>query len=86
MTGGDPNPDVSRGTLAGVGCVTAVAGLFSGGMIAVLIAKIVTQIRGCTPIEGTPACDWHVYAAVGMLVGVVTLPIISIWRLKGRRS
>lgn len=72
--------------LIGVGCLTAVAGLFSGGMIAVFVAKIVTQVRGCTPIEGTPACDWHVYALVGMIVGVISLPSISIWWLKSRRS
>jgi hypothetical protein len=82
----EASTDVQTATLVGVGCFTAVAGFFSGGMIAVLIAKIVTQVRGCTPIEGTPACDWHVYAGVGVIVGAITLPLISIMRLKSRRS
>ena len=58
----------------GVGCVTAVAGLFSGAMVGVFIAKVVGSMRGCQPSEGLPACDWHVYAGIGMLIGVLTLP------------
>jgi MFS family permease len=66
----------------GVGCVTAVAGLFSGGMIGVFIAKVVGSIRGCEPMEGLPACDWHVYAGIGMLIGVLTLPVLALRRLR----
>jgi hypothetical protein len=77
---------VSGSALAGIGCLTAIAGTFGGGMIAVLIAKFVGSIRGCQPAEGLPACDWHLFAGAGMLVGFVGLPLISIWRLKSRRS
>ncbi|MEO8576056.1 MAG: hypothetical protein ABI556_05115 [Gemmatimonadales bacterium] len=66
----------------GVGCVTAVAGFFSGAMVGVFIAKIVGSIRGCKPIEGLPACDWHVYAGIGMLIGVLTLPVLALRRLR----
>ncbi len=66
----------------GVGCVTAVGGFFSGGMIGVFIAKVVGSIRGCKPIEGLPACDWHLYAAVGMLIGVLTLPVVAVMKLR----
>ncbi len=66
----------------GVGCITAVAGFFSGAMVGVFIAKIVGSIRGCKPIEGLPACDWHVYAGVGMLIGVLTLPVLALRRLR----
>ena len=68
----------------GVGCVTAVAGFFSGGMIGVFIAKIVGSARGCQPDTGLPACDWHVYAGVGMLIGVLTLPALALNRLRQR--
>ena len=68
----------------GVGCVTAVAGFFSGGMIGVFIAKIVGSARGCQPDTGLPACDWHVYAGVGMLIGVLTLPALALNRLRRR--
>ena len=67
--------------LAGVGCVTAVAGFFSGGMIGVFIAKMVGSFRGCQPETGLPACDWHVYAGIGMLIGVITLPALALNRL-----
>lgn len=65
-----------------VGCLTLVAGLFSGGMIGVLIAKIVGSARNCEPLTGLPACDWHVYAGVGMLIGAVTLPVLALVRLR----
>jgi hypothetical protein len=66
----------------GVGCVSVVAGFFSGGMIGVFVAKIVGSIRGCQPAEGLPACDWHVYAGAGMLIGVITLPLLIIRRMR----
>jgi hypothetical protein len=66
----------------GVGCFTAVAGLFSGGMFAVLIAKIVGGLRHCAPGSAGQPCDWHIYAGVGAIVGVVTLPTVVLWRLR----
>jgi hypothetical protein len=68
----------------GVGCLTAVAGFFSGGMIAVLVAKFVGSAQGCQPPEGLPACNWWVYAGVGALLGAVTLPILALGRLTRR--
>ncbi len=66
----------------GVGCVSIVAGFFSGAMIGVLVAKIVGSIRGCEPSEGLPACDWHIYAGIGMLLGVTTLPLVILRRMR----
>lgn len=51
-------------------------------MIAVLVAKIVGSVRACEPATGTPACDWHVYAAVGMLIGAISLPVLTLLRLR----
>jgi len=51
-------------------------------MIAVLVAKIVGSVRECEPSIGTPACDWHVYAAVGMLIGAISLPVLTLMRLR----
>jgi hypothetical protein len=65
----------------GVGCVTAVAGFFSGGMIAVFVAKVVGSVQGCQPAEGLPACNWWVYAGIGAVVGAVTLPVLALRRL-----
>ncbi len=69
----------------GVGCVTTVGGFFSGGMIAVLIAKVAGWARGCEPPNGLPACDWHVFMLAGALIGMVTLPAGVIWRLRSKR-
>ncbi|HEY1952552.1 MAG TPA: hypothetical protein VGG76_07080 [Gemmatimonadaceae bacterium] len=83
--------ELSRGQLIarnlGVGCVTTFAGFFSGGMIAVMIGKLVGSVQGCKPIEGLPACNWWVYAGVGAVIGALTLPVLVLRRLnKSRRT
>lgn len=65
-----------------VGCLTFVAGFFSGGMIGVFVAKVVGSIRNCAPPPEIPACNWQVYAGVGMLIGAVTLPVLALLRLR----
>lgn len=80
-----PDDRIARSTLVGVGCFSAIAGLFGGGMIAVMIAKIVGSARGCQPPADLPACDWASYAFVGMVVGMIGLPLVSVMRLKSRR-
>ena len=69
----------------GVGCLTAMAGFFSGGMIAVLVGKFVGSAQGCQPPEGLPACNWWVYAGIGALLGAVTLPVLALRRLNRGR-
>ena len=70
----------------GVGCVTTVAGFFSGGMIGVFIGKIVRLAQRCVPDPGLPACNWWVYAGVGGVLGAVTLPVLALRRLNKGRS
>lgn len=70
---------------AAVGCLTAVAGFFGGGMIAVLIGKWVGAARGCVPREGLPACDWEVYVGIGGLIGLIMLPTMTILALRRSR-
>jgi hypothetical protein len=70
----------------GVGCFTAFAGFWSGGMVGVLVAKLVGGARRCTPPEGLPACDWYYYALGGMLLGAVTLPLLALRRLRQRKD
>ena len=65
----------------GVGCVTTVAGFFSGAMIGVFVAKVVGSAQGCPPPEGLPACKWYVYAAIGAVIGALTLPVLALSRL-----
>ncbi|MDZ7629808.1 MAG: hypothetical protein U5K74_00265 [Gemmatimonadaceae bacterium] len=66
----------------GVGCFTAFIGFFGGGMISVLIAKIVSQALNEPQCEGIPTCNWLTWAARGGVVGMIILPTISVWRLK----
>jgi hypothetical protein len=73
---------------AGVGCVTAAAGFFGGGMIAVFVGWIVGHVTGCRPAEGFPICDFHWYWVPGMFAGAILLPTLAISRLRrsGDRS
>jgi hypothetical protein len=85
----DGSPEVTRasaGAYIGAGCFSAIAGFFGGGMLAVLIAKFVGSYQGCKPPEDIPACNWGQYAFVGMIAGVIILPLVTILRLRSRRS
>jgi MFS family permease len=83
----DPADEFRTSRYVGVGCVTAVAGMFSGGMIGVFVAKVMGSITNCKPDADLPACNWHVYAGIGMLIGVISLPILAISRLRrGERT
>jgi len=63
----------------GLGCVTAFVGLAGGGMIAVLIAKLVGALTRCSSDAETGApCNWFTYAVFGAIAGFVLVPIISI--------
>jgi hypothetical protein len=83
-------PDARKESVAarniGVGCVTTVAGFFSGAMVGVFVAKVVGSTQGCRPVEGLPACNWYVYAGIGALVGALTLPVLALRRLTQTRA
>jgi hypothetical protein len=83
------SPELSRGEVIaqniGVGCITTFAGFFSGGMVGVLVAKFVGSVQGCKAAEGLPACNWWVYAAVGAVLGALTLPVLALSRLNRRK-
>jgi uncharacterized membrane protein YdcZ (DUF606 family) len=66
----------------GVGCFTMFIGFFGGGMIAVLLSKLVAQATGEPQCEGLPTCNWLTWAARGGVLGMIILPTISVWRLK----
>ncbi|HTI65741.1 MAG TPA: hypothetical protein VL524_19590 [Gemmatimonadaceae bacterium] len=71
----------------GIGCLTAVAGFAGGGMIAVLIAKIVGALTRCAAdAESGAPCNWSTYWVRGALVGMILLPAISLWRLRRGRQ
>jgi hypothetical protein len=83
-----PQPDPNDGIwpYLGVGCITLFSGFFGGGMIAVLVAKIVGAARSCTPDAETGApCNWFNYAMVGALAGMVLFPTIATLLLRRSR-
>jgi hypothetical protein len=65
-----------------IGCLMLAAGFFGGGIIAVLIGKIVGNVRGCVPPAGLPACDWHLYAGAGGAVGALLLAGVVLFMLR----
>jgi hypothetical protein len=81
----DPPPLNPAVRIAMVGCLTVFTGFFAGGMIAIFIGKIVEGMKGCTPEEGLPICHWHVYAAVGMVIGATLLPAVALIKLRRAR-
>lgn len=71
----------------GVGCMTAIAGLVAGGMIAVLVAKIVGSLQGCKADADTGApCDWATYWTWGARIGLILLPTVVIMRMRKARA
>ena len=71
-----------RAQYIGVGCLTTVAGAVSGAMVGVLIGKFLGFLQRCQPTEGLPACEWHVFAGWGALIGLLTLPTLALWRVR----
>jgi uncharacterized membrane protein len=62
-----------------------IAGFFSMAMVGVLVARIVSWATGCRYEEGLPACNWWIFAAVGGVIGAVTLPTLIFRRLRGAK-
>ena len=84
MTAPPGPPDEVRPKYGCIGCLMLVAGFFGGGIIAVLIAKVVGNVRGCVPEQGLPACDWHLYAGVGGALGALVLAGGVLWMARRR--
>ena len=81
---GTSDAELSRARNIGLGCFSTFVGLWSGGMVGVLVGRIVGSARNCAPPEGLPACDWYWYAAGGMIIGATTLPVFVLRRLRRR--
>jgi hypothetical protein len=79
-------PKASPWSYIGVGCLTAPIGFFGGGMIAVLVAKLVGAVQNCTAPEGLPACHTFEFLYPGALIGLIGLPLLSVVRLRAGRK
>lgn len=76
---------IAFGRKFGLGCFTFVIGAFSGGMVAVLVGRIVAALTKAPACEGLPICNWYVYAGVGALLGAVSLPVLVLRRVSGTK-
>ncbi len=80
-------PEDTRPHYLGVGCFSVIAGFAGGGMIAVLIAKIVGAFARCpTESETGAPCNWFTYAVVGAIAGAIILPTLTISLLRRGRK
>ena len=80
-------PKGSAWSYIGVGCITAPIGFFGGGMIAVLLAKLVGAAQNCRAPDGLPACHTFEFLYPGALIGLIGLPVLSVYRLRvGRKK
>ena len=84
-----PAPETASDTRPhyfGVGCFTVFAGFAGGGMIGVLIAKVVGFAQRCPSEAETGApCNWYTFAVYGAVAGAVILPTIAISSLRRAR-
>jgi len=64
-----------------------VAGFAGGGMIAVLVAKVVGFATRCPSEAETGApCNWFTYAVFGAIAGAIILPTLTISLLRRARK
>lgn len=77
-----PLPEDRTGRNIGVGCFTFFIGAASGAMSGVFLGKAVGFFTRCEPLAGLPACDWHVFAGFGAVLGAISLPTLALWRLR----
>lgn len=76
---------VDFGRKFGLGCFTFIVGFFSGGMVAVLIGRMVAFFTKAPSCEGLPVCNWYLYVGIGGVLGAVSLPTLVLRRLTKKR-
>jgi len=65
----------------------AIGGFAGGGMIAVLVAKVVGALSRCAPdVETGAPCGWGTYWLGGAVIGLVLLPSVALWRFRRGRQ
>ena len=75
-------PPASAARVLGIGCFMAIVGFFSGGMIAVLLSKLVAFLTRAPTCDGIPTCNWYIYMFVGGVIGALTLSWLVVSALR----
>jgi len=68
--------------VVGIGCFMAIVGFFSGGMIGVLLSKLVAFLTRAPSCDGIPTCNWYIYMFVGGVIGALTLSWLVVSALR----
>ncbi len=71
-----------KARLAGLGCFSVLVGGVSMAMVGALLSLAVQRITRGPVCQDIPACDWYIYAAVGAVLGAVTLPMFVLNRVR----
>ena len=83
MTGAPPDDaGARRAQRIGVGCFTAFIGFVSGGMVGVFFSWSYAFLSRAPRCTGIPSCDWGYWATAGAWIGMITLPALTLWRLR----
>ena len=77
---------IAFGRKFGLGCFTFIIGFFSGGMVAVLIGRMVAFFTKAPSCEGLPICNWWLYVGIGGVLGAVSLPTLVLRRLSSKQG
>lgn len=80
-TGAENEEAIAFGRKFGLGCFTFIIGFFSGGMVAVLIGRMVAFFTKAPSCEGLPICNWWAYVGIGGALGALSLPMLVLRRL-----
>jgi hypothetical protein len=64
------------------GCLLFVPGFFGGGMMAVLVGKVVAGLRRAPACADVPLCNWEQWVLVGGVAGGLVLSIMVLWRIR----
>ena len=68
---------------AGFGCAMVAGGWFGGGIIAIMVLKVLsffTRVGNCSELP--VPCNWYHFAFAGAVLGAIVLPAGAIWKMR----
>ena len=68
---------------AGFGCAMVLGGWFGGGILAIMVLKILsffTRVGNCSDLP--VPCQWYKFAFAGAIIGAIVLPAGAAWQAR----